>query len=49
MGVPTWEQSVHNAPLHHFERVGGSVQWGIRTVVGIPVPSPNVGRIVVVL
>ena len=49
MGVPTWEQSVHNAPLHHFERVGGSQQWGIRTVVGIPVPSPNVGRIVVVL
>lgn len=49
MGVPTWEQSVHNAPLHHFERVGGSVQWGIRTVVGIPVPSPNVGRVVVVL
>ena len=38
MGVPTWEQSVHNAPLHHFERVGGSVQWGIRTVVCIPVP-----------
>ncbi|KAL3826256.1 hypothetical protein ACHAXA_006284, partial [Cyclostephanos tholiformis] len=49
MGVPTWEQSVHNAPLHHFERVGGSQQWGIRTIVGIPVPSPNVGRIVVVL
>ena len=49
MGVPTWEQSVHNAPLHHFERVGGAQQWGIRTVVGIPVPSPNVGRIVVVL
>jgi len=49
MGVPTWEQSVHNAPLHHFERVGGSQQWGIKTVVGIPVPSPNVGRIVVVL
>lgn len=49
MGVPTWEQSVHNAPLHHFERVGGAQQWGIRTVVGIPVPSPNVGRVVVVL
>ena len=49
MGVPTWEQSVHNAPLNHFERVGGAQQWGIRTVVGIPVPSPNVGRVVVVL
>jgi len=48
-GIPTWEQSVHNAPHHHFERCGGAMQWGIKTVVGIPVPSPNVGRIVVVL
>lgn len=46
-GIPSWEQSVHNAPLNHFERCGGAVQWGIRTVVGIPIPSPNVGRIVV--
>mmetsp|Transcript_16247 Transcript_16247/g.23131 ORF Transcript_16247/g.23131 Transcript_16247/m.23131 type:complete len:922 (+) Transcript_16247:80-2845(+) len=48
-GVPTWEQSVHNAPHHHFERCGGAIQWKIRTVVGLPIPSPNVGRIVVVL
>mmetsp|Transcript_4570 Transcript_4570/g.8894 ORF Transcript_4570/g.8894 Transcript_4570/m.8894 type:complete len:657 (-) Transcript_4570:292-2262(-) len=48
-GVPTWEQSVHNAPAHHFERCGGAKQWDIKTVVGIPVPSPNVGRIVCVL
>jgi hypothetical protein len=48
-GVPAWEQSVHNAPHHHFERCGGAIQWGVKTVVGIPVPSPNVGRIVVVL
>ena len=48
-GIPTWEQSVHNAPHQHFERCGGAMQWGIKTVVGIPVPSPNVGRIVVVL
>lgn len=48
-GIPAWEQSVHNAPLTHFERNGGANQWGIRTVVGIPIPSPNVGRIVVVL
>lgn len=48
-GLPTWEQSVHNAPHHHFERCGGAVQWGIKTVVGIPVASPNVGRIVVTL
>uniref|UniRef100_A0A7S3QCM2 Uncharacterized protein n=1 Tax=Chaetoceros debilis TaxID=122233 RepID=A0A7S3QCM2_9STRA len=48
-GVPAWEQSVQNAPHQHFERCGGAIQWGIRTVVGIPVPSPNVGRIVVVV
>ena len=48
-GIATWEQSVHNAPHHHFERCGGAKQWGVKTVVGIPVPSPNVGRIVVVM
>ena len=48
-GVPTWEQSVQNAPAQHFERINGANQWGIRTVVGIPVPSPNVGRIVITL
>jgi hypothetical protein len=48
-GVPAWEQSVQNAPHQHFERCGGAIQWGIKTVVGIPVPSPNVGRIVVIL
>jgi len=48
-GIPTWEQSVQNAPHHHFERCGGAMQWGVKTVVGLPIPSPNVGRIVVVL
>jgi len=48
-GVPAWEQSVQNAPHHHFERCGGAMQWGIKTVVGVPVPSPSVGRIVVLL
>jgi hypothetical protein len=48
-GRPTWEQSVHNAPHNHFERCGGAFQWGIKTVVGIPIASPNVGRIVVTL
>lgn len=48
-GMPTWEQSVMNAPHHHFERGGGARQWGIKTVVGIPIASPSVGRIVVVL
>jgi hypothetical protein len=48
-GRPTWEQSVHNAPHHHFERCGGALQWGIKTVLGIPIASPNVGRVVVIL
>lgn len=48
-GRPTWEQSVQNAPHQHFERCGGALQWGIKTVVGIPIASPNVGRIVVTL
>lgn len=48
-GRPTWEQSVQNAPHHHFERCGGALQWGVKTVVGIPIASPNVGRVVVVL
>jgi len=48
-GIPSWEQSVHNAPTHHFERAGGAKQCGIRTVVGVPVPSPNVGRIVILV
>jgi len=46
-GIPSWEQSVHNAPAHHFERAGGAKQCGVRTVIGVPVPSPNVGRIVI--
>mmetsp|Transcript_26327 Transcript_26327/g.61230 ORF Transcript_26327/g.61230 Transcript_26327/m.61230 type:complete len:655 (+) Transcript_26327:319-2283(+) len=46
-GVPSWERSVQNAPSSHFERCGGAVQWGIKTVLGIPIPSPNVGRIVI--
>jgi hypothetical protein len=48
-GICSWEQGVANAPSHQFERVGGAAQWGIKTVLGIPIPSPNVGRIVVLL
>mmetsp|Transcript_30774 Transcript_30774/g.35095 ORF Transcript_30774/g.35095 Transcript_30774/m.35095 type:complete len:735 (-) Transcript_30774:232-2436(-) len=48
-GAPTWEQNVMNAPHQHFERCGGAEQWRIRTVVGVPIASPNVGRIVVIL
>jgi hypothetical protein len=48
-GICSWEQGVANAPSQQFERCGGASQWGIKTVLGIPIPSPNVGRIVVLL
>ena len=48
-GVCSWEQGVENAPSGQFERCGGASQWGIKTVLGVPIPSPNVGRIVVLL
>ena len=48
-GIPSWERSVQHAPITHFERCGGALQCGIKTVLGIPVPSPNVGRIVLIL
>jgi hypothetical protein len=47
-GRPIWELSVNKAPHHLFERCGGASQWGIKSVVGLPIASPNVGRIVVV-
>ena len=48
-GVPAWEQFVINAPSHLFERRGGAIQFGIKTAVGLPIRSPNVGRVVLVL
>jgi len=48
-GASTWEQNVQIAPSAHFERCGAADQWGIKTVVGIPIASPNVGRIIIVL
>jgi hypothetical protein len=47
-GVPVWEErGYQNSAV--FERCGGASQWGVRSVVGIPLPSPNVGRIVICL
>lgn len=46
-GVASWEQGIQNAPLQQFERSGGAAQWGIQTVLGIPIPSPSAGRIVI--
>ena len=43
------EQNVANAPSQFFERCGGAMHFKIKTVVGIPIPSPSFGRIVVCL
>jgi hypothetical protein len=48
-GVPAWEQFVSEAHPSLFERRGGAVQFGIKSAVGIPVESPNVGRVVLVM
>lgn len=45
-GIPVWEETLST---ESFERVGGAHQWGVRSCVGIPIPSPNVGRIVICL
>jgi len=48
-GVPIWEQNISEADKSHFERCGAAKLFGIRTALGIPVPSPTVGRIILVL
>lgn len=48
-GIAAWEQFVSNAPSHMFERRGGAVQFGVKTALGLPIDSPNVGRIVLVM
>jgi hypothetical protein len=48
-GIAAWEQFITNAPAHLFERRGGAMQFGVKTVLGLPIESPNVGRIVLVM
>mmetsp|Transcript_20667 Transcript_20667/g.25570 ORF Transcript_20667/g.25570 Transcript_20667/m.25570 type:complete len:637 (-) Transcript_20667:171-2081(-) len=48
-GIPNWEQSVQLAPSCHFARCGGAAMYGVKTVLGIPVVSQTVGKIVVAL
>jgi len=48
-GVPAWEQFVSEAPANQFERRGGALQFGVKTAVGLPIDSPNVGRVVLVM
>jgi hypothetical protein len=48
-GVPIWEQNISEADKTHYERCGAAKLFGIQTALGIPVPSPTVGRIILVL
>ncbi|KAL7534968.1 hypothetical protein ACHAXR_006183, partial [Thalassiosira sp. AJA248-18] len=48
-GIPAWEQFVSEAHPGLFERRGGAVQFGVKTALGMPIDSPNVGRVVLVL
>lgn len=48
-GVAAWEQFLTNAPPEMFERRGGAIQFGVKTALGLPIESPNVGRVVVVM
>ncbi len=48
-GVPAWEQFISEAHPSLFERRGGAVQFGVKSAVGIPIESPNVGRVVLVM
>ena len=48
-GIPAWEQYVCQAPPELFERRGGAMEFGLKTAIGMPIDSPNVGRVVLVL
>jgi len=48
-GVPAWEQFVSESHPSLFERRGGAAQFGVKSALGIPIESPNVGRIVLVM
>lgn len=47
-GLPMWKEDL-SLKCVDFERHGGANQWGVRSVVGIPLPSPNVGRVIICL
>jgi len=48
-GNPAWEQFVSKAPTALFERSGGACQFGVKTALAMPVDSPNVGRVVLIM
>ena len=46
-GILIWETIAHDAPGSHFEKSGGVLQSGIKSLVGIPVSCRNIGKIVI--
>lgn len=45
----SWEFGLNNLDPDFFLRAGGAEEYGVQTAVGIPICTPGVGRIVVVL
>lgn len=43
----SWENNIQNASPEHFKRLGGARYAGIMTAIGLPVPYPKVGTIVI--
>lgn len=48
-GQIAWDTRVDEADPKFFERAGGAKVYGVKTAVGIPLSTPLVGRIVVIM
>jgi hypothetical protein len=47
-GMPSWENNLCESKLEHFSRAGGAKVYGVKTALGLPVPT-TIGTIVVAL
>ncbi|KAL3805872.1 hypothetical protein HJC23_007833 [Cyclotella cryptica] len=47
-GMPSWENNLCEAKPEYFSRAGGAKVYGVKTAVGLPVPT-TIGTIVVAL
>ncbi len=48
-GRTMWEHGLNKLDPKFFLRAGGAEEYGVRTAVGIPFPTPGVGLMVVIL
>lgn len=48
-GEPSWETKVNEEDPFIFERAGGAKVYGVKTALGIPLESPEVGRMILAL